>query len=330
MKQYKIWLLRLIPPANYGGILSAITIFSTTYLFFNLGNNSASIGQTPALFFSLILAYIIPMFSFVTHRIEGSLHELRPILKLSDSEFNRTLRRLNSASILRMLTYVTIGLISALIHLSLIYGSVSIAVTNSVSHWNGLTIMVGTCLVWTVMTFVIYTLVQQSITFSRLGKYHTKISLLNKRNLVPFARVSITSSLVLIGAIALYPFMWSDGQIDYEEALPGLIAVIIPLIFVYLMPVWPIHRHLADLKLTELDKLDQEIANNLDDYGNVSHAQDNLNKLMPLLNYRQEIAKLNTWPFDMSAVTRLTLYLIIPPITWVGAALIENIIDPFL
>jgi hypothetical protein len=36
------------------------------------------------------------------------------------------------------------------------------------------------------------------------------------------------------------------------------------------------------------------------------------------------------WPFDMPTLTRLGLYLILPPLTWVAAALIENLVEKLL
>ena len=52
-----------------------------------------------------------------------------------------------------------------------------------------------------------------------------------------------------------------------------------------------------------------------------------LEQIVPLLNYQREITGITTWPFDVSALVRLGLYLVIPPLTWVGAALIERIVD---
>ena len=52
-----------------------------------------------------------------------------------------------------------------------------------------------------------------------------------------------------------------------------------------------------------------------------------LEDLAPLLGYRREVAQVSTWPFDGSNVTRLLFYMIIPPLTWAGAALIENLVD---
>jgi hypothetical protein len=49
-----------------------------------------------------------------------------------------------------------------------------------------------------------------------------------------------------------------------------------------------------------------------------------------LLLYRREVQQVSEWPFDMLALTRLGLYLILPPLTWVAAALIENMVDKLL
>ena len=53
----------------------------------------------------------------------------------------------------------------------------------------------------------------------------------------------------------------------------------------------------------------------------------NLNTVLPLLHYRREIAQASTWPFDLGNLTTFAFYLIIPPLTWVGAALIENLVN---
>ena len=39
---------------------------------------------------------------------------------------------------------------------------------------------------------------------------------------------------------------------------------------------------------------------------------------------------MSEWPFDVGVMTRLAFYLVIPPLTWVGAALIENAVDALL
>ena len=65
----------------------------------------------------------------------------------------------------------------------------------------------------------------------------------------------------------------------------------------------------------------------IDGQDTVDMADAGLRQLTLLLNYRREIARISTWPFDMGNITRLVLYLVIVPLTWAGAALIENLVD---
>ena len=74
----------------------------------------------------------------------------------------------------------------------------------------------------------------------------------------------------------------------------------------------------------ELERIRKEIAG-LCESG--ASDQPGLGDLAPVLIYRREIAEASEWPFDMSVMGRLALYLIIPPLTWIGAALIEILID---
>ena len=93
------------------------------------------------------------------------------------------------------------------------------------------------------------------------------------------------------------------------------------------LPIWPVHRLLAEKKRRTLDDLTQQIVSApklTDDQASA------LAVLNPLLAFRREIMHVSEWPFDIGLLARLLLYLILPPLTWVGAALIENLVDSVL
>ena len=189
---------------------------------------------------------------------------------------------------------------------------------------------VGALLVWVIMTTVIHMLIQQAALFARLGANEVRFNLFNTRELVPFARVSISSSLAIIGALALFPLLSIEGGFEPVESLPGAIATFVPLVALFIIPVWPLHRRMTAMKQQQLDLASERIDNCLQerDAGQLDDAI--LEKLAPLLTYKSEIAGVPTWPFDIGNMTRLSLYLIIPPMTWVAAALIENLVDAVL
>lgn len=330
MVAYRIWLLKLVFPFPYGRLLTGLLLLAVLVPVFYQGVREGEAGNTPALFFSLCIAYIIPVFSLITARAREALLELRPILNLDDQEFEARLRRLDSASPRIILFQLGLGTLGAVAHLSLMQGSLPAWITDIMTSQTARVSALGALLVWVVMTTVVSMLVQQAILFAKLGAREVRISLLSTRKLVPFARVAIMSSLAIIGALALFPLMSVESDMNLSQTLPGAIATSLPLIVIFIIPVWPVHRRIAALKEEELTSLDRRIENCLGGGDGTKLDAAAMEQLAPLLHYRREIAQVSTWPFDTSAVTRMMFYLIIPPLTWAGAALIENLVDSFL
>lgn len=330
MTRYKIWLLKLILPIRYGRSFTGLLLLALLLPLFYAGSAESSEHRPPALFFSLIIAYIIPVFSFITAKSQEALDALRPALDLNDVEFNQIRAHLDSARIRLTLNSLVAGVLAGCAHITLIRGSAALALSDMLSGVTGILTVLGTLMVWIVMTTVIVLLIQQSVLFGRLGRTSARVSLLDIRKLRPFARVSISSSLAVIGALALFPLINLEGGLNLVESLPGAIAILGPLVIMFVIPVWPVHQRLATLKERELTALDDRIAASLDGTGGVNIESGDLDRLLPLLDYRREIAQLSTWPFDLGNVTTFVFYLIIPPLTWAGAALIEKVVNALI
>jgi hypothetical protein len=330
LSRQKIWVLKLIPPVRYGRILTGVLLLSLLLPLFHFGAGEDADREMPALFFSLIIAYIVPVFSFITAQSQQALRDLKPVLELDETSFEEALARLDSSSVRRMLHCVAFGAVMACAHLSLIRGSAVEAFLSSVADISGALIFAGTMMVWIVMTTVIFMLIEQSIQFGRLGGRHTRLSLLDTRALRPFARVSIITSLAVIGSLALFPLIGLEGGQNLTESLPGAVAILGPLIVMFIIPVWPVHRRLVALKSQHLSDLNALIAKQVNASGALDPEVGNLNQVLPLLHYRREITQASTWPFDVGNLTIFAFYLVIPPLTWVGAALIENLVDALL
>ena len=237
---------------------------------------------------------------------------------------------MDSTSLRTMILHLGIGFSLGCIHMSFVHGSLPATVTDMFASRSGLMSTTGALLVWMIMTTVITRLTEQAILFSRLGAYHVRVTLLNTRKLLPFARVSISASLAIIGALALFPLIGIESGMNLMEILPGAIAALVPLMIIFVVPVWPIHRRLAAMKELQLVSVNDRLEARLRAADAVFPETVTLEELSPLLPYRRELEQVSTWPFDMPALTRLGLYLVLPPLTWVAAALIENLVDSFL
>ena len=57
---------------------------------------------------------------------------------------------------------------------------------------------------------------------------------------------------------------------------------------------------------------------------------DSLTQIELLMQHRDRIQHMSAWPIDFSIASRLILYIVIPPLAWLGAAIVEVGLDKFL
>ena len=326
------WLLMLVPAVRGGRWWASIAIggllLGSYWLLGMFGPNvSGRVSSASLMFFAVILAYIIPIYHFINERTEKAFADLAPALQADPDEVHawaHSIAHKTPRWHLQILAWSTLAWLS---HAALLYGSpagIARAATNSV---HDVVMIANTALVWTVMTCAIFALMHNAVLFNTLAR-RVAVDLLHAELLTPFGRVAVISTLALIGAQAAFPLLWLDGDAAFlTSSLPGIVATAVPMVFLFALPVWPVHRALAAAKATELERVGQLI----NQFGTTPpETAEGFARLNPLLIYRREVATVSEWPFNTSIMTRLGFYLIIPPLTWVGAALIENLVDAFL
>lgn len=327
---HKLWLLQLVPQHRLGKWVAGTLIFAVLFSLFSF-IEASDVGQDPpTLFFSLIIAYIIPVFGHITARSKTLLTELKPFLEINEQEFQEYYATLDSVKTRDLLLQLGGGAAAGTIHTALVMKAAELDAYEALSSLPGLLTAIGTIAVWMLMTTVVYTLIQQGLVFARIGAKHVHLTLGNWRSMLPFGRVAILSSLALLGALALYPLIGLEGGMNSMEILPGAIATACPMIAIFLLPVWPLQRRMSATKHSQLQEADALIAECIGKQSLFALDAASEQRLSTLLTYRRELAELPSWPFDIGNVTRLSLYLVIPPLTWVAAALIENVVDAML
>ena len=191
----------------------------------------------------------------------------------------------------------------------------------------GYSILAATTLTWCLFTTIISSLISNVLIFARLARDNIHVDLLNSTNLRPFSRVAVYSTLVLVGALASFPLLLIDQEAGYLEVLPGFFATFLPMVFIFLIPLLPIRKRIIECKSKELESIQHQINRLTLSENKLLQNRKKLSELQPLLDYRREIRQVPEWPFDSPVFLRLLFYLAIPPLTWVGAALIERWVD---
>ena len=324
----KIWLLRLVPQGRFGRWVSALGVFALMVAWQwsgGLGLPSQT-GVYPwhlGLFFCVIVAYVTPVFHFITQRTEEALDELTPKLALDVAQVQRLRQGIRRKSWRWVLLNTALGTSLWLIQSFLLLGGSASMLVRLIDSYPSFVRSVTPLLVWLVMTCALHALVDNARMFRRLAR-RAEVDLLNTHELQPFGRMAVSSTLMVVGSQASFSIMWLGAQTDPWTTIPGLIATTLAMLFLFVAPVWPIHRALKLAKNIEYARVSERIGQQRDS------KKEDYAALAPLLAYRREIHATAEWPFDLNLLTRLGLYLVIVPLTWIGAALIENLVDVFI
>ena len=322
----RLWPLYLVPNFPRGRWLAAVAIFCLmAAVLFGTGEALTEDGRFDGyipLFFCVIVAYIIPVFHFITAHTEKAFDDLGNLLALEEGERESMRLSIAHKSWLWIMGIFAFAVCLWLLQSWLLLGA-DVMVMAYTSTFQQAVLATGPLIVWIVMTFVINALIDNAALFRRLVK-RARVDIYDTRSLTPFGSMAVSSILGVVGAQASFSIMWLGDTTNPWTTIPGLILTTIALAYLFFLPVWPLHIALRQAKSAELAKLQRRI-NAITAQDRDDHAQ-----LVPLLAVRREMLSTPEWPVDLSLLARLSLYLVIVPLTWIGAALIENIVDVFV
>lgn len=322
-----LWPLALVPAKRFGRTRYALFVFAGLLALYAVAGifdarPSRAAPPSVAVFFAVILAYIVPALHYLVASAREALDDLAPHLAVPTQTVAEWRDSIGRRTVRRQICIALLGLFAGLAHNVALAGEDGVLTVLRASAADAV-VVASTQLVWLVMTAAIAELIDVARLFARIAAF-VHVDLLQPRSLTPFARIAVTSTLAIIGAQAAFPIMWVNRDISWLATLPGLVASGVPMLFLFAMPIVPVHRAIAAAKRAELARLDQDVAR-LGGHADVRGPA--LDRLVPLLAYRREIEAAREWPFDTSVTGRLVFYLVIPPFTWVAAALIERIVD---
>ena len=83
-----------------------------------------------------------------------------------------------------------------------------------------------------------------------------------------------------------------------------------------------------DIRMRILAAIEQRILDK--SQADQSQADRPIPELESLLQHRDRLRHAYTWPVDLGIVYRLLFYVVIPPLAWFGAALMETAVQEFL
>ncbi len=108
------------------------------------------------------------------------------------------------------------------------------------------------------MTTAIGALIGNAQLFGQLGS-RMRIDLLHSPAPLAVAQVAIMSTLSVIGAQILFVFLIFDSGVGWLDILPGFLTTMLPVLILFLLPVWPLHRRLQHARRAELTLINHQL-----------------------------------------------------------------------
>lgn len=182
----------------------------------------------------------------------------------------------------------------------------------------------GNFIIWCSVTIVLFFFLLEGHSYHQLGK-KIPIDLYNLDSLNGFGRVSLGGFLMVMSALALSTLQSLDQEFNLGRYTFALIVGLPASIVLVMLPSWSVHRRLRREKKRHLNEISSEIQ-----AASKSLDGDALMRMNGLLARKNAVEGVRTWPMDLSIFSRFILYVFIPPLAWIGAALMEIFLDSYI
>ena len=164
--------------------------------------------------------------------------------------------------------------------------------------------------------------------FSRLGDHLASIDLLDRARLAPFGRRALRNVSFWMLLAAFLGLHYSGIGLAGKLLPLGLVTLTAFALAAFLLPLWGAHRRLQACKAAELSRVRAALYETRERVLAPSTGESTSGgRLADLVAYEQRIAGAGEWPIDTSTWLRFAFYLMVGLGSWVGAALVEWVVD---
>ena len=98
------------------------------------------------------------------------------------------------------------------------------------------------------------------------------------------------------------------------------------LVGIVALPLRGIRRRIREARTAALTQLDAQY-DAISQGGLTAAEPQQLSAMDTVLDMRERVAQAPGWPMNLAGVRRILLYVVLPPLTWAAAALVEMLID---
>jgi hypothetical protein len=185
-------------------------------------------------------------------------------------------------------------------------------------------IALGQMLMWTFVGLLFALRYHVARAFYEAGR-QVDLDLFEVSNLKFFGQAGLTDALLIVIAMVITTLQSLDTQIRLYNYINTFLVTLPAITVLMVTPMYSVHRRIVEMKHAEFQRIRERLRAVPKDL-NVEH----MGQLELLLQRRDRLGTVSSWPIDISIVSRLLLYIVVPPLAWIGAAYVEIVLDAIL
>ncbi len=314
--------------AGSGVAVAILSIFLLSILLRHGSEATFAILLTPtvlatAVFFTASLSLLAGLAQVVFPAARDDFEALRADLDVDPEVLAGIALALERLPLRTVLGSVPVALTIGTLHVWLLGTT-----TPHVGAWLAATIC--NLLLWVAMFQIALPLVRNARIFSLLGRC-ARIDLYRPARLSAFGRTAIRPCLFIIALQCAYALLViPEGTSLLRGGAPlGLIASMGLVAWLFFLPLRGIREQIRSAREQALAGIDLRLAElaAFAPPGASTTTIAQLDDAESLLRLRDRITAVSAWPLGFEGFRRLAFYVVLVPMTWVGAALVEMIID---
>jgi amino acid transporter len=183
-------------------------------------------------------------------------------------------------------------------------------------------IVAGQSLVWISCGLGLAFRFNSATLFNEQGRT-VAVDIYDSSKLESFARNGVDDVLLITGALGLTAIQALDAQFRLGNFLAAVLVGLPAAAYLLVRPMWAVHLRLLQQKREFLADINAQITQ-------LREAVAPIPELELVLQHRDRLQRTYTWPIDLAIVYRLLFYVVIPPLAWLGAALMETAVQEYL
>ena len=262
----------------------------------------------------VLIIYILVIYPFILNLWKPAVEAFRPIVSMSENQFNRLSAEITMVSRRREWVAVLIGIFLFLVIQRIWLGWVD--------QWFEVYQVTTEVILFGLLSWLIYSSIKGSRGIARLGKENLQLDIFNTKLLAPVARLSLGNSLVFIGGISLaLLFETQETLIEWQSVVIYSVLVLATILIFYIS-MWSIHNIMARVKRYELEvaqKYMAEMSRKLKEWttkGQTQGMEELSSAVAGWAAYERRVKEAQEWPFNAGIIRRLFASILAPAVIY--------------